>query len=1025
MTSPTRSPIDLADPDHYADGIPHALLAQLRRTSPIVWVDEPATGTFPGGPGFWAVLRHAEVAHVSRTPADFSSWRGTSMLRDPRPSDVRVLRRMMLNMDPPEHSKLRKIVNRAFTPQAIRRQLFDSITRHARAVVDAVCEEGKIDFVTAVAAEMPLRVLADVLGVRTEDRHLLFQWTNTLVGLDDPEHGGDPKAFVAAFGEMFAYGRERTAEKRANPTGDVWSTIVNAEVDGDRLSDDDLDRFFQLLVIAGNDTTRNLLSNTLLTLSQHPDQFVRLRDDLGLLPSALEEVLRFAPSVIQFRRTATRDLELAGQHIAENDKVEINYASANRDETVFADPDRFDITRDPNPHLSFGDGTHFCLGANLARLQARTLLTELLTRLPDIQASGPPARLRSSFMNGINHLPAEFTPVPPLQRVVLAPGFTAPAPGKAAQTVSRPSAERPDHGTPLLVLYGSNFGTAEEVAGQLAAEGTRRGFRTRLAALDDHVDALPRDGAVAIATATYNGTPPDNAVEFTRWLTGNEPDLTGVSYAVFGCGNREWTDTFQQLPAFIDERMAALGARRLHDRGVGDAAGDFDGQFEDWGAQLWPAVGAALGVDVGEPVGATTQPRYRVEFVPGNRQSPFVAAFDARPMPVLISRELTSPLDGVTGHPVRHIELALPDDVHYEAGDHLGVIPHNSDALVERVTRRFGLDPDAHVRLHAAAGGQKPFLPVGERITIRRLLSDYFELQEVASRRDIQTLLEHTEYPWTRDDLAALLNPADDGRAYREEVLARRRSVLDLLEEHPTCQVPFAVFLQLLGPLAPRYYSISSSPRVDPRRCSITVGALTGRARSGRGDFEGVCSNYLCRQGSQQIVYGFVRDTASAFRLPADPARPVIMIGAGTGIAPYRGFLAERAAHAAAGTALGSSLLLFGCRHPQSDLLYGDELTELAAAAQTQLACAFSRVPGLPRVYVQDRLRQLGDTVWPLLNDNAVVYVCGSTHVAEGVRDALRDLHRERTGSGEVAAARWLAALNADGRYLVDVWASS
>src|SRR5205823_564756 len=240
---------------------------------------------------------------------------------------------------------------------------------------------------------------------------------------------------------------------------------------------------------------------------------------------------------------------------------------------------------------------------------------------------------------------------------------------------------------------------------------------------------------------------------------------------------REWTDTFQQLPAFIDERMAALGARRLHDRGVGDAAGDFDGQFEDWGAQLWPAVGAALGVDVGEPVGATTQPRYRVEFVPGNRQSPFVAAFDARPMPVLISRELTS-------------------------------------------------------------------------------------------RRDIQTLLEHTEYPWTRDDLAALLNPADDGRAYREEVLARRRSVLDLLEEHPACQVPFAVFLQLLGPLAPRYYSISSSPRVDPRRCSITVGALTGRARSGRGAFEGVCSNYLCRQGSQQIVYGFIRDTASAFRLP-------------------------------------------------------------------------------------------------------------------------------------------------------------
>src|SRR6266496_2561467 len=621
MNVPAKPPIDILSPELFDNGIPHDLLAELRNHSPVVWLDEPAHGAFPGGPGYWLVLRHADVSHVSRSPMIFSSWQGTSFLRDPKPSDVAVLRRMMLNMDPPEHTKLRKIVNRAFTPQAIRRQLFDSITRHARAVVDTVCEEGKIDFVTAVAAEMPLRVLADVLGVRTEDRHLLFKWPNALVGLDDPEHGGDPQAFVAAFGEMFSYGRERTKEKRANPTGDVWSTIVNAEVDGDRLSDDDLDRFFQLLVTAGNDTTRNLLSNTLLTLSEHPDQFARLRANLDLVPSALEEVLRFAPSVIQFRRTVTRDLELAGQHIAENDKVEINYASANRDETVFADPDRFDITRDPNPHLSFGDGTHFCLGANLARLNARTLLTELLTRLPDIHASGPTARLRSSFMNGINHLPAEFTPVPPRQRAVVAPGFTAPAPGKAAQTISRPSAERPDHGTSLLVLYGSNFGTAEEVAGQIAAEGTRRGFRTRLAALDDHVDDLPRDGAVAIATATYNGTPPDNAVKFTRWLTENEPDLTGVSYAVFGCGNREWADTFQQLPTFIDERMAALGARRLHDRGVGDAAGDFDGQFEDWGAQLWPAVGEALGVDVGEQVGATTQPRYRVEFVPGNRQS--------------------------------------------------------------------------------------------------------------------------------------------------------------------------------------------------------------------------------------------------------------------------------------------------------------------------------------------------------------------------------------------------------------------
>jgi cytochrome P450 / NADPH-cytochrome P450 reductase len=488
---------------------------------------------------------------------------------------------------------------------------------------------------------------------------------------------------------------------------------------------------------------------------------------------------------------------------------------------------------------------------------------------------------------------------------------------------------------------------------------------------------------------------------------------------VFGCGNREWAPTFQQFPRFIDTRLAELGATRLHERGEGDAADDFDGQFEQWDTALWPAVGAALSVDVGGTAETTAAPRYRIEVVPGNRQSPFVASLGARPMRVLSSRDLTTPDGPVPGGRVRHVELELPDGVRYDAGDHLGVIPHNSDALVGRVTRRFGLDPDAHIRVHGD-DDTTSFLPLGERIAVRRLLSDYVELQDVAGRRDITTLLEHTEYPWTRDALQGLLAEG----TYRDEVLAKRRSVLDLLEEHPTCGLPFAVFLQLLGPLAPRYYSISSSPRVDPRTCSITVGALTGPARSGRGDYAGVCSGYLFDQNPEQVLYAFVRDTSSAFRLPTDPTRPVIMIGSGTGIAPYRGFLAERAAQRSAGAELGDGVLLFGCRHPQTDLLYGNELAALADAARVQLACAFSRVPGLPRVYVQDRLRQLADTIWPLLDNGAPIYVCGSTHMADGVRTALADLHRDRTGGDQTAAENWLRQLAADDRYLVDVWAS-
>lgn len=1025
-------PSDFLSPSIYADGIPHFELGELRRENPVVWVEEPATATFAGGKGFWLVLNHADVSHVSRHPEDFSSSRGTSFLRDQRPRDVAVLRRMMLNMDPPEHSSLRKIVNRAFTPQSIRRQLSDAITRHAKEVVDSVAEAGSVDFLGSVAAEMPLLVLADVLGIPAEDRSLLYSWTNRLVGLDDPEYGGDPQAFLSAFTEMFAYAREVTEERRARPTDDLWSTVANAEVDGEMLTPDDLDRFFQLLVIAGNDTTRNLIANTMLTLSRHQDQFNLLRQDLSLLPGTIEEVLRFSPSVIQFRRTATRDLVLGGQQIAEDDKVIINYASANRDETVFTDPDRFDIKRDPNPHISFGDGTHYCLGANLARLQTRVLLTELFERLPDIEVTGEPVRMQSSFMNGIRHLPVEFTPVRAHapRPALLAPGPTPPAGCPAAhqtpaatetpaavEASATAEASGQAHGTPLLVLFGSNFGTAEDVALDLAAAGRDRGFDVSVASLDEAVDALPTAGAVLVTTATYNGTPPDNAVEFAQWIGEKTPDLTGVRFAVFGCGNHEWAATFQDFPRFVDDRLQSFGASRFHRRGEGDAAEDFDGAIAAWEQELWPRLAQEFGLNlaVDTPISEAV---LQIEFLPADRPSPFVRSLGAQPMRVLNSRLLTQAQNAVDVRPVRHMDLELPTDVTYEAGDHLGVIPHNSPALVDRVTKRFGLDPESWIRLTAT--NRPSFLPVGERLTVGQLLTDYVELQDVASRRDIERLLQHTEYPWSRERLEKLL----DTQTYRAEVLDRRLSVMDLLEEHPTSRLPFTAFLELLRPLAPRYYSIASSPAVQPGVCSITVGALVDTARSGQGTFTGTCSNYLFEQREDRVIHAFVRDTASPFRLPADPSTPLLMIASGTGIAPFRGFLQERAAAKVAGTDLGPALLVFGCRHPQGDLLYGTELEKLAAAAGTDLAFAYSRVEGLPRIYVQDRLTQLGAKALDLIDQGGAAYICGATAMADGVRASMLELRSGLRGDSAADAEAWLGTLVGQGRWLVDVWAS-
>jgi cytochrome P450/NADPH-cytochrome P450 reductase len=1011
--------IDFGDFELYANGVPYDLFERMRRETPVRWVDEPAQGKFPGGTGYWAVFRHADVQTVSRHPEIFSSAMGGTTLRDLRPKDLEIVRHMMLNMDPPRHSKLRKIVNRVFTPQVIG-QLKDSIEDHAREVVDAVAEKGSIDFLEEVAAEMPLLVLADIFGFPSEDRQMLHRWTDTMIAYDDPDAGpAEAAAIVATVKEMFGYASGKTAEKRVKPTNDVWSLIANAEVDGEQLSQGQLDRFFQLLVIAGNETTRSLISSGMQLLTQHPDQRDLLLTDMSLLPAAIEEMLRFAPPVIQFRRTAAVDTTLGGQAIAKGDKVVIFYASANRDETVFEQPDKFNVRRNPNPHVSFGDGTHFCLGANLARLEARVIFTELLTRLPDLEITGTPERLRSNFVTNFKHMSAQFTPA--ARRGPAEIRTKSPAPGEAVTT---PAAAKPaatgKHGTPLLVLFGSNFGTAEDIARRVASDADTHGFATTVAPLDDHVGDLASEGAVIIVAATYNGSPPDNAARFMEWLRadGGEP-LAGVKYAVFGCGNHDWAATFQDVPRTIDTLLEKRGAQRLHLRGEGDAADDFDGQFESWYKPLWPTLAAEFSIGL---EAAVSGPLFAIEVVPGERMSPFVASLGARPMRVAVHRELQSMAgpDPSTAS-TRHVELELPEGVTYRPGDHLGVIPHNGEGLVRRVASRFGFEKDQFVRLHARSE-RRTFLPIGERISVHTLLADYVELQDVASRTHIRTLANYTECPFAKTTLEGLA--AENSGAYREEVLLKRKSVIELLEQFPACKLPLEIYLEMLSPLAPRYYSISSSPLASNGRCSITVGVVRGPARSGTGSFAGVCSNYVSRQAESSVVYAFVKDTKSNFYLPDDPTTPIIMIGPGTGLAPFRGFLQERAAMKARGTPIGRSLLFFGCRHEKQDFLYADELKEFASQGIAELHVAFSRMQA-EKVYVQNLIGKAREKVWALIEAGAIIYVCGdASRMEPDVRKALTGVIGGKLGIDDAAAGQRFDQLVTANRYLVDVWAT-
>ncbi|MGN9844270.1 cytochrome P450 [Nonomuraea sp. H19] len=418
----TNATVNVFDPRIYTRGIPHETYRWLRDHDPVHWQEEHKVGDWPAGPGFWAVTRHADVVRVLRTPTEYSSWLGATQIRDPDLADLSFIRRTMLNLDPPDHGRLRRIVSGAFTARRMER-FTTGIAARARLLVDEIAERGECDLPVHVTDDYPIHNLADLLGIPSADRGQILEWTNRVIGYQDPDHatvvhGPDGKPAnprsPAMLSDMFEYAHSLAAYKRRNPAGDVMTALATAEVDGQRLTDPELSMFFFLLVIAGNDTVRSALPGGMLALFDHPGQHRRLLDQPELLDSAIEEMLRWHPPVLSFRRTAVRDTVLAGRRIAAGDKVVVFHGSANFDERQFPDPMRFDIARRPNDHISFGDGPHVCLGSRFARLQLRTFYRELLWRLPDVELAGPPVRLVSNFIGGIKHLPVRYTPAPRL-----------------------------------------------------------------------------------------------------------------------------------------------------------------------------------------------------------------------------------------------------------------------------------------------------------------------------------------------------------------------------------------------------------------------------------------------------------------------------------------------------------------------------------------------------------------------------------------------------------------------------------
>ena len=822
---------------------------------------------------------------------------------------------------------------------------------------------------------------------------------------------------------------------------------------GTQLDDVNIRYQINTFLIAGHETTSGMLSCAIYALLKHPEVLKKAYDevdrvlggDINVKPTyqqvtqltyitqILKEALRLWPPAPAYGVTPLSDEVIGGKYKLKKDTfVLVHVLALHRDPNVWGpNPDAFDpenfsreaeAKRPINAWKPFGNGQRACIGRGFAMHESALALGMILQRFKLIDVNRYQMHLKETLTIKPDGFKIKVRPRADKER-----GEFAGSVATAVATAQKPAPRtRPAHNTPLLVLYGSNLGTAEELATRVADLAEVNGFATRLAPLDDFVDKLPDQGGVLIFCASYNGAAPDNATQFVKWLGSDLPKdaFAKVRYVVFGCGNSDWAATYQSVPRMIDEQLAAHGARSVHPRGEGDARSDLDGQFEKWFAAAAPAATKEFGLASSITRSADDAPLYTIEPVAPTAVNVIVAQSGVSPMKVQVNSELQSktganPSDRST----RHIEVQLPAGVSYRVGDHLSVVPRNDPALVDSVARRFGFLPADQIRLRVAEG-RRAQLPVGDTVSVGRLLTEFVELQQIATRKQIQIMSEHTRCPVTKPKLLAYVgDDAASTERYRNEVLGKRKSVFDLLEEYPACELPFHAYLEMLSLLAPRYYSISSSPAGDAARCSVTVGVVEAPASSGRGVYKGVCSNYLAGRRAGDTVHATVRETKAGFRLPDDPSVPIIMIGPGTGLAPFRGFLQERADRKVKGASLGPAMLFFGCRHPEQDYLYADELKAFAADGITELHTAFSRADG-PKTYVQHVVAAQKEQVWNLIDKGAIIYVCGDGGKMEpDVKAALLSIYRERTGADADAGLRWIDDLGSKNRYVLDVWA--
>ncbi|KAL4923303.1 bifunctional cytochrome P450/NADPH--P450 reductase [Aspergillus undulatus] len=849
--------------------------------------------------------------------------------------------------------------------------------------------------------------------------------------------------------------QERKKEKNLDTRKDLLSAMLNG-VDpktGKKMTEQSILDNLITFLIAGHETTSGMLSFALYHLMEDPDAYRKAQQEvdsvcgktpirfehlskLSYISAVLRETLRLTPPLPVFNVAPKKDEVVGGKYvIKEGELVIVLIGSSQMDPKVFGEdvgvfkPERMldenfnRLNKEfPNAWKPFGNGTRGCIGRPFAWQEALLVLAMLLQNF-DFEFDDPSYTL--TIKQTLTVKPANFKvraiPRDGVRATELGnrlAGTAAPTKSTSGAAVNGTSIPAPGAtGIPMKIYYGSNSGTCQSMAERLAANAFSHGFSaTTVDCVDNTTAKLPKDEPAVIITASYEGQPPDNAGQFVGWLESLKEDsneLKDVSYAVFGCGHHDWASTFHRIPKLVDYTIAKHGGNRVAALGLTDVAqGNEMTDFEVWEDNvLWPALTEKYGA------AAPEGPSLSVE-VSSPRKS--TLRQDVKEAAVVATSVLTSP-DALTRK--QNIEVELPSDMTYKAGDYLAVLPVNPPDQVHRVLRHFHLPRDAHLTISAKA---VTFLPDNVAIPAVDVFGSYVELAQAATKRDIHTLAEAAKDGTTKAKLEALVTD----EMYASTIVDSRLSILDLLESNPSINLPISAFLRMLPPMRVRQYSISSSPLWSPHRVVLTYSVLDEPRYGSDGKrHAGVATNYLASLQAGDVMHVAVRPSHAAFHLPANTeSTPIIMIAAGTGIAPFRGFIQERAGMKGAGRKLAPATLYFGCRQPDQDDLYRNDLEQWENNGIVTVQRAYSRQTEASEghKYVQDRLWQERKQVMSLWDQGAMVYICGGRAVGESSKEMLIEiLWDAKKQQGEEVSreevAKWFEGLK-NTRFAVDIF---